>query len=132
MSEKLVRWIIFGVIIGLLPILFDVIRNLTRGQQLRFNQISSRGELLLVSAVISASAIGELIASGNSLIVAKLVSGGSCVVMLFFSSLCFADISSELSNDPSSLIPNIVSKLSFIVFFWTVVVSGISVALGEL
>ncbi|WP_141120374.1 hypothetical protein [Mycobacterium malmoense] len=58
---KLSVWTVFVVIIGLLPILVDMIRSGMSPHGLDFAQVLGRGELYLVGAVIAAGSIGELV-----------------------------------------------------------------------
>ncbi len=98
MIECLIRWIIFSVIIALMPLVFNVLRGVIKGQGIDIVQVFSEGELLLVSAAIAAGSLGQLFGGGSSHGVAKLISGGSCTIILMLTSLCFAYISGAKSS----------------------------------
>ena len=85
MAARLVRWMIFGVVLAITPLLINVILAGTRGSMSPALQIiCSRGELLLVCAGIAGAGIGEIVARGtNAAAVFKIVAVGGCVVMLF-------------------------------------------------
>ena len=93
MTEKLVRWLVFSVAIALLPLAFNGLKVLGRGETLTFVSLCSRGELLLISAAISAAAIGELVGRGGGKAIPKLLAVGSCVIILALASWWFADVS---------------------------------------
>jgi hypothetical protein len=61
MAEKLVRWLIFSVVISLLPLLFRFALEATDGKSPTLSDLLSQGELLLISSAIAAAAVGELI-----------------------------------------------------------------------
>jgi hypothetical protein len=49
----------FSVLVGLFPIILNVLRLLTQGSEVSLGILFSRGELLLISCAISSGAIGE-------------------------------------------------------------------------
>ena len=126
MLEYLIRWIIFSVVIALLPLLFNLLRNIGRGENIGFVRLFSHGELLLVSAAISAGALGQLFGVGSSLSIIKILAGGSCVTIVMVASFWFADISGAyLSNPPVTLNIKAICIGSIIVFiFWMVDISN--------
>lgn len=130
MIESLVRWVIFSVIVALLPLGFNLLRDIGRGRGVSFVRLFSHGELLLVSAAISAGALGQLFGVRESLSIAKVISGGACVVILTLASLWFADISGAGDSKPS-LDTKAICKGSMIIFACTVIASCCCVALGK-
>ena len=82
MIECLIQWMIFSVIIALMPLVFNAIRRTMKGQGIDIFEICSEGELLLISAAIAAASLGELFGAENSHNIAKLISGGSCIIIL--------------------------------------------------
>ena len=92
MVEKIVHFLI-AVAVSLTPIAFNALRMLTRGQSPTLEALSGRGAILLVAAAISASAIGELFASGADKRLRKRLAGGSTIIILLLTSFWFADIS---------------------------------------
>lgn len=59
---RLSVWLLFGVILGLLPLIASVIKGAMSPDGLSFTQVLGGGELFIVSAVIAAGAMGELFA----------------------------------------------------------------------
>ena len=128
--ETVLRWIIFSVGIALIPLVVSPVIAFARGTPLDLLLFSSHGELLIVSAAISAAAIGQLIGSGRNLILAKVFCGGFCVVMAVLVSILFGDFSSTIKSD-GVIDPHRVTVISAIVFGFTIASSGSSVALAE-
>lgn len=130
MLEKLVRWLIFSVVIALLPLAFNLLNIISQENTISFYLIFSHGELLLVSAAITATAIGELVASGKNKAIAKLISGGCCTVDLIVASYWFSLISTSISMS----IPvnsKMVAQGSIAIFLFSVLASGSCIALSE-
>src|SRR5262249_21968577 len=95
MGAKILRWIIFGAVVSLLPLLFAwVILALTsQGTALQstyLEKVIGNGELLVVVWVLSASAIGELFGSGNNLRHAKIITGGLTFIIILASTGLFS------------------------------------------
>ena len=73
MTDKLVRWFIFGVIASLLPFALTCLNLWTSKKSVKIENLFSRGELLLVSTAIGTAAIGELIGTDNKNALLKIV-----------------------------------------------------------
>lgn len=129
-SEKLVRWLVFGVVFALLPLFFNYLKAYGRGATISPADLSAHGELLLISAAIAAAAVGELLASGRRYQIAKIIAGGGSVLLLAVASLWFADISTLAPATPLVNYAR-VSNASFVVFGLTVVSSACCVVLSE-
>jgi hypothetical protein len=92
-EEKLIVWIFFSVGIALVPLAFAGLRLQTKKTPNAFSIVIARGELLLLIAALCGSSIGELIGSNESHKILKLISGGSSIIILLFSSLYFSFVS---------------------------------------
>jgi hypothetical protein len=100
MEEKLIRWFFFSVVIALLPIMFNGFSALTRGSSLSLKDLIGRGELLLVSAAISAASGSELFGrEGERLRKTRLTLVGCSFVIVFIASYLFADVASLLREN---------------------------------
>lgn len=131
LAEALVQWIVFSVIIALSPILYNLLKRIGTHKNVGVINISPRGELLLVSAAISASAIGKILLIGSTeASILKLIFGGSCVLMLMITSAWFADISTR-TDLKENMNDKAISKISIIIFFLTIFVSTVCVVLTE-
>jgi hypothetical protein len=98
-SEKLIRWLLFNVLISLTPLITSFMGLRLDNQPYSVYTLTARGELLLISTTIASAAVGELIAGGRNKAPQKLVAGGSCVLLVLLSSLFFAAIQARQSPD---------------------------------
>ena len=101
---KVLRWLLFGVIVSILPLVFAYFvllmnPNPTAGSNVTgMSAVLGNGELLVVTWVLAAGAIGEVIGSdegkgwfkGRGWL--KIVSGGLTLIVLIFATLFFAAI----------------------------------------
>ena len=124
-KEKLLHWSIFNVVIALSPLIFNFVFRLlkdTGGVSIHF--LFARGELLLICAAIAADAVGEFMIGTIQNKYARLLTGGSCVVLLMLSSLFFAAVASaDTSNEEFQAR---ITSLSMVIFVATMTSSGIS------
>ena len=119
LPEKLTRWLIFSVLISLVPLFTSYAGLLLDGRPASLHTLTGRGELLLITTTLAAAAIGELIPSGRERGTQKLLAGGSCIVIVLFSSLLFAAVQSRAQSDAS-----LVFALSLSLFCGTLLASG--------
>ena len=131
-GEKLLRWMLFGVVFAVLPIVFNFLSAVTRGQSIALSSLTSHGELLLVSVGISAAATGELFGrEAGPLRSFRLFVVGMSLIIVCVASLWFADIAGAIrSNEPIN--EAAVSVGSTIVFFSSITTAGCCIALSEL
>jgi len=123
---RVLRWLIFGVIMGLIPIVTAYVYQMTATGHTTFADIIDSGELLLVSAVMSGAAVGEIVGRKPKYPLLTIVAAGSAVAVLFFASLYFAQVATT-----SVARPDLVVKISLWVLGSTVICGGSCVALGE-
>ena len=126
---KLVRWTIFGVVFALLPFALNWWHMWTASGSNPWYvyQLWPRGELLLVSVAIAADAIGDLVGSGGSLLIFKLIACGGCVLALFIAAAWFSQ--SQFALNPNSIK---ISNASMCVFMLTIISGGACKALAEM
>lgn len=85
---KVTRWLLFGVIIGLLPFAFPFVNifaseaqpDIVSWAHIR-NTLFGRGDLLLIGATLVAASAGDLIGSGREREGGKIIAGFSCFVI---------------------------------------------------
>jgi hypothetical protein len=116
--EKLLLWLVFNVIIALLPFAFRAMAALLTERPVDLKQILSDGELFLVSAAIASGAVGELILKGRQMRIPRVLAGGGCVICLMLASFLYAFIRAQ-SGPTTSLTPDGIYTLSLIMFFFT-------------
>jgi hypothetical protein len=130
MSEKLLRWIIFSVVLALIPIFFNAISLQTRGKTATIAELLQHGELYLIGAALCAAAIGELLGSGPRLRLWKIICGGAATVVLMFTALCFADVSAAwIENSTVELV--VIRNTSIILFLCATISSGACITVAE-
>lgn len=122
MNEALIRWLIFSVLLGLLPIAASLLRLLTRGDAPSVASLIAHGELLLPTASISAAAIGELLGSEGRRRTLGLISGGVATLVLMLSCFYYAEVTGAVPG-VRPLDSTIVSGISFS-FYLCAVVAG--------
>ena len=129
MIEKIIKWIVFGVVIALLPLIFRLICLLVVGAKPSLVAVTSQGELLLISVCMGAAAIGEIIVCDTNKKNFKILSVGSCVILLILSALLFAFISQ--SNSASTTFNSqVVSNISLYLYGFSLISSGCCVYLA--
>lgn len=88
---KVARWLLFGVIIGLLPFSFSFVNIFA--SEAKPDTVSwvhvrdtlfGRGDLLLIAATLVAASAGDLIGSGREREGGKIIAGFSCFVIFIF------------------------------------------------
>jgi len=90
LAVKIVRWLIFGAIISLLPLAFTFADLALRGRPHRLTDVIGNGELLVVVWVLSASALGEMFGGKGGRPILHIVVGGLTLMVIVISALLFA------------------------------------------
>lgn len=132
-SQKVARtfsiWLIFSVIIALMPIIFNVmVVTLVIESNTDIFTILAQGDFLIVSVAIGSEAIGRIVSSGQAHRTSRIIPMGGCFLLVIFSSLLFAYVSRPA--EIPIIIEN-VSTISSVIFLMTMIASGSSVVLAE-
>lgn len=90
MAVKIVRWLIFGAIISLLPLAFTFGDLALRGRPHHLADVMGNGELLVVVWVLSASALGEMFGGKGGRPILHIVTGGMTLLVIVLSALLYA------------------------------------------
>ena len=125
-SETMARWFIFSVLVALAPLAFTFFNLLVAGTPPRLPALLVEGELILVSTAIAAASAGELIAAGRDRALGKVVSGGTCIILVLLGSVEFAAISANAVRNAEA-----VALISLLLFAGTVVAGASSVYLSH-
>ena len=126
MGIRITRWLIFSVLVSLLPVIFSALVLLTGQGISSITVLLSGGELLLISSAICAGAIGEIVTSTNRNKIGRVLAGGGSVIILASSSFWFAHIvSSESVNG------DVVAWGSIYIFGLTVLTGMSCISLSE-
>jgi hypothetical protein len=90
---KLLRWIMFSIVLALLPLGMKYLSLVTRNHEFSLSNIVSHGELLLITITMCTTAIAELLCSGSGKKLPKLFVGSWTILILIVATGYFADIS---------------------------------------
>ena len=115
MAARLAKWIIFSILLALLPLAFGGYQTAARGKAVTLASITAGGELVLVAAAICAASLGEVFLRKTDRRIWRLVIGGATLLVIMSASLLFADIAaSKAAGIP--LDQSFVSRVSIWVF----------------
>jgi hypothetical protein len=88
---RFLAWLLFGAILGLLPLYIQLFRNLIDLDHFDVGPVLKGGELFVVSSVLAAGALGEVIAAArHRTTITSLVSGFVCLVCALGDSIAYA------------------------------------------
>jgi len=105
MNTKFIRWILFSVILSLLPLFFLWLVNLAyENRDSSMEALVSRGELMLVTAILCATVIGDLIGHNSKNKIILLFFGFISVFLMLVSSslytlFAYPDLMAEKITD---------------------------------
>jgi hypothetical protein len=133
MATKLAKWIFFSVLISICPLGAAYLISQAMGLNTEPSSFISRGELQLISVVLLATGLGELIGGRETAGVVKalkIIVGGMAVGLYFISAMWFGAISIKLIEGNSS--PQAGTEILPILFFLgAVLLGGACVCLSE-
>jgi hypothetical protein len=127
--DRLAKWLIFSVLLALLPLAYNYLHVLTRTGSPTLEVLLGKGELLLVAASISAAAVGSLIGGTKNWLMAKIFAGGGSVLLLGLASLYYVDITAPASGEILKVA--VIAKTSLLFFGFSVISGAGCVALEE-
>ena len=130
MVERIIRWLLFSVVISLIPFIFSYFKSILRGNIINLTILIERGELLLISTTIMAAAFGQYITSKLTIGLPEILLSGSSIFFIILSSLLYAEISTASSNG-EQLEHNMVYTLSIVFFGVSLLISGSCIAFSK-
>ena len=92
LKRKLLRWLLFSVVMAFTPLAFTAVDRFLSGKEVRVSDLLKGGELLLIASAIAAAAIGDLLIEGKRLWWAQQVICVICIINLAVSAYAFARI----------------------------------------
>jgi len=130
--RNLLIWLFFSVMVTVLPLIFGSVVSYVKGDSFTnyYQEFSKRGELLLISTAIGASAVGEvyLIKPADSIL--KLIVFLACLFMVIWSVFIYAVVSNLDPHVASENVTNI-EGISTFTFWITFGVSLTGVVIAE-
>ena len=93
-SARMICWFCFGVICGLFPLFFEGLREAGASGGLHLTGVLGKGELLIVSAVVSARALGEMFRVGfpSHEDIARILVGFGCLISCVANSVAYMQV----------------------------------------
>ncbi|WP_089719378.1 hypothetical protein [Candidatus Entotheonella palauensis] len=93
-------WVVFSVIVGILPIVLGYVGMESRGLEVTVADVVSRGEMALICVGLASGSLGALIATGRDALLWKVIAGGMSFVIAAFAASYSADLSAhQLERD---------------------------------
>jgi hypothetical protein len=131
-KERFSRWLIFTVLIALLPIFFNGLAVVNRNERLVWKTLLAHGELYLISVAITAAAFGEMVGreSSRRRLARMWLSGLSCALIVVESFL-FADTASIARNAEGTINHNSIAWTSITFLLLSVIVGACCVVVSE-
>lgn len=100
-DNKVIRWTLYSVLIGLIPLFLRGLLAMTNttDQQFNWSSVIENGELILICAVLNARSAGELFTSEQKKTYSTMFSEWGCVVLLIVTSFWYAAILGNIAPD---------------------------------
>ncbi|MBS0662591.1 MAG: hypothetical protein JSR48_04960 [Verrucomicrobia bacterium] len=130
MSARLYRWLIFGVVVALLPLITAYVSRRTDGLDPAWTEQLGRGELFLICAGVCSAAYGEVLGTGSGLRAFKILAGGICLIALLVSSSIYAHITERVANN-APIAMDVICHDSLFLYLIGVAASAACVVLAE-
>jgi hypothetical protein len=130
-QHRFTRWLIFGVLLALVPLVFSWAAREMRAQPSSLDVVLANGELFLVTAALSGAAAGELLGVVRSSRKPfwEIIAGGCCLIVVVLSAHLFADISAVRAT-AATVDPQRVSTWSLWLYAIGLIASGSSIAIS--
>ncbi len=130
MSTALTGWVLFGVVMAVLPVAFNGISAATGNQPFTWEAVLGHGELLIVSVGITAAASSRLLIDGIHPTVRVLLLGAGFIIVAI-ASLWFAQVETLVRNK-AAINTDLVVVGSLVVFVSALVTGGFCVYTSEM
>jgi hypothetical protein len=128
----LLRWLLFSVLIAVLPIGFNGIFMVNRSEPLVWKSLLAHGELYLISVAVTAAALGEMFGrEGGKKLTRMCLTGLSCI-LIAISSVLFADTASIARQAEGQMNIDFVAWGSITFFVFSVVTGACCIVVSEL
>lgn len=119
--KRLIVWLLFGAVFGLMPLFAVSLKEVFSSGGFHINNVLKNGDLFIVSAVLAAGAIGELLAAttrGLSSFVA-VIAGFFCLATFAGDTIAYVVVGSASASE--------IATASYWFFPITLVASGVCV-----
>lgn len=131
MLEKLLKWLLFSVIVSVVPLFSTYIILVIYSSEPSFVSIISRGELQLISVALLANGIGDVVTSESIRKVFQVLLIGLSTVFLLVISIWYGAITSILISGTSTTTYQSLEYPTLIAFLVSFFISACCVAVGD-
>lgn len=129
MVEKLLKWLLFSVIVSIVPLFSIYIILHLNSTNPSLISLISRGELQLISVALLANGIGEIVASNSVKKIFQILLAGLSTVLLLIISIWYGAIANILiSGKAANSSMEYPTLITFIIAFF---VSGLCILAGD-
>lgn len=129
-TAKIARWLLFGIVFPVVPLAANYLWLGLREEAPDFSAVLRNGELLLVTSIMCATALGEIIGTQEKYPIAKIVAGGLTAAIMMLAIMLFVNISEVRLNHGKISDVSIMSR-SLIAFCFGIITCTSCVALSE-
>jgi hypothetical protein len=91
--SKLTRWVMFGVLIAIIPLAFAAFHAKLRGEHRTLSDIIGHGELFLITVAIAAGGAGQLHGASTRSRLLDILLGGFLMIVILLATYGFGDVS---------------------------------------
>jgi hypothetical protein len=130
MLIRFLRWFIFTLLVSILPILVSAIALWLSGDHPSIVEILGAGELLMICCALSATAVGDIVATKLRHPNAKLIFAGLCVLVVVVTTVGYTLIV-VANHRHFPYDQNLVAIVSMCLFLFTGICSAVCVALSH-
>lgn len=130
MLIKLVKWLLFSVLVALAPIVGGWLIQATRANTPPVFDLISHGELLLIAVALSSAAGGELIGTGESMKLYKMFAAGISALIVIVAALYFSNVSASIAAG-EALNVLFLERASIVIYISAIISSASCIALSE-
>lgn len=124
-SEKVVRWLFFGVAFSTLPIIANFLLTVTQGINPVIPSLLGRGDLLIISAGVAATGVGELQGvTENGMKRIRIAVTAATYLIVCSASLWFASVATSIASKVP--VQEDTIAVGSVILFCASVVSGAS------
>ncbi|MBK5994989.1 hypothetical protein ACIF6H_23075 [Streptomyces microflavus] len=129
---KVLHWAFFSVIFAVLPIAAGYLIDATRQGDRSFSDLISHGELYIVSAGLTAAAVGQsFMKKSNKHRFLHAILTFTNIGLFFLTSFLYADaVAPNAASDPE-VRRDVMAELSLWFFAITLITTGVSTVLAE-
>jgi hypothetical protein len=129
--QRLVVWLLFGVLLGLLPLAVSLLRTLDSESGPDWSEVLRSGDLILISAILTGSPIGELFVAkrDSHSIVKRLFAAGISVFLVAVEAAWYSQVALKASTTSPVPFP-LVERGSLICLSSALVAGFVSTYLG--